>query len=109
MGAPHWPRLLLLVGAALLAALVEGKGKDLYDLLNVPRNADEGVIKRSYRKLALKYHPVSGHTGCCWAWGSALAGVRARMHACSARAAIGPSGHRRTPRTTSSTAYCWRL
>jgi curved DNA-binding protein CbpA len=34
--------------------------KDLYDLLSVPRGANEAQIKRSYRKLALKYHPVRG-------------------------------------------------
>jgi len=28
-----------------------------YDVLSVPMNADENEIKKSYRKLALKYHP----------------------------------------------------
>lgn len=31
---------------------------DYYDLLQVPRGAGDAQIKRSYRKLALKYHPV---------------------------------------------------
>ncbi|KAK9857556.1 hypothetical protein WJX84_008092 [Apatococcus fuscideae] len=37
-------------------------GKDYYELLQVPRGADEQVIKRSYKKLALANHPdkVSG-------------------------------------------------
>ncbi len=28
-----------------------------YEILNVPRDADGDVIKKSYRKLAMKYHP----------------------------------------------------
>ncbi len=30
---------------------------DFYDLLEVPRDADEKVIKSAYRKLAMKFHP----------------------------------------------------
>jgi molecular chaperone DnaJ len=30
---------------------------DYYELLEVERTADDGVIKSSYRKLAMKYHP----------------------------------------------------
>jgi DnaJ homolog subfamily B member 11 len=47
-----------LLGAALPAVLA----RNYYDILNVPRGASEQQIKRSYRKLALQYHPdkVSG-------------------------------------------------
>jgi molecular chaperone DnaJ len=31
--------------------------RDYYDVLGVPRNADADAIKRSYRKIALRYHP----------------------------------------------------
>lgn len=31
--------------------------RDYYDILHVQRGADEGTIKRAYRKLALKMHP----------------------------------------------------
>ncbi len=31
--------------------------KDFYDILGVNRDANEGDIKKSYRKLAMKYHP----------------------------------------------------
>ena len=33
--------------------------KDYYDILQLSRGASESQIKRSYRKLALQYHPVS--------------------------------------------------
>ncbi len=31
--------------------------RDYYDVLGVSRDADEGEIKRAYRRLAMKYHP----------------------------------------------------
>ena len=31
--------------------------KDFYDVLDVERGADDAVIKKAFRKLALKYHP----------------------------------------------------
>ena len=39
------------------AALKQSKSKDYYKILGVPRSADEGTIKRAYRKLALEWHP----------------------------------------------------
>ena len=30
---------------------------DLYSVLGVPRDADQGAIKKAFRKLAAKYHP----------------------------------------------------
>ncbi len=31
--------------------------EDYYDILGIPRNADEKEIKKAYRNLARKYHP----------------------------------------------------
>ncbi len=31
--------------------------RDYYDILGVPREADEGELKKAYRQLALQYHP----------------------------------------------------
>ena len=32
-------------------------GKDYYKILGIPKTASDDDIKKSYRKLALKYHP----------------------------------------------------
>jgi DnaJ-class molecular chaperone len=32
-------------------------GRDLYEILGVPRDADEATLKKTYRKLAQQYHP----------------------------------------------------
>ncbi len=31
--------------------------RDYYDILGVAKNADEGVLRKAYRKLAMQYHP----------------------------------------------------
>ena len=31
--------------------------RDYYDVLGVPKTADEATIKKAYRSLAKKYHP----------------------------------------------------
>ena len=31
--------------------------RDYYEVLGVPKNAEDATIKQSYRKIALKYHP----------------------------------------------------
>ncbi len=31
--------------------------RDFYDILGVPKGADQGTIKKAYRKVAMKYHP----------------------------------------------------
>ena len=32
---------------------------DYYVVLGIDRNADDNAIKKAYRKLAIKWHPVS--------------------------------------------------
>ncbi len=48
-------RLLLLV--TLLLSLLSALAQNYYEILGVAQDADEGTIKRAYRKLSLKYHP----------------------------------------------------
>ena len=35
---------------------------DFYKILEVPKNASDADIKKAYRKLALKWHPVNVYT-----------------------------------------------
>ena len=45
--------LLVLLGAATCAA----RDPDPYKLLDVSRGAGDAEVKKSYRKLSLRYHP----------------------------------------------------
>ena len=42
-------------------AVVVRAGKDYYDLLGVSRRADKSELKKAYRQLARKYHPVRSY------------------------------------------------
>ena len=46
-------RLLILILASLIVVVAES----YYDLLEVPRHATKSEIKKSWRKLSMKYHP----------------------------------------------------
>ena len=37
-----------------------GRGKDFYAALGLQRGADENDVRKAYRKLAMKWHPVRG-------------------------------------------------
>eukprot|EP00118_Oscarella_pearsei_P026160 m.309518 g.309518 ORF g.309518 m.309518 type:complete len:227 (+) comp46742_c0_seq1:88-768(+) len=46
-----------LLGLLLVSFSLSLAGKDYYKILGVPRDASQRQIKKSFRKLALKYHP----------------------------------------------------
>merc|ERR1719310_883052 len=48
---------LALGGLNVVAQLSDLDGVDLYEVLEVDDSASEADIKRSYRKLSVKYHP----------------------------------------------------
>eukprot|EP00746_Dinoflagellata_sp_MGD_P167369 gnl/MRDRNA2_/MRDRNA2_97927_c0_seq1.p1 gnl/MRDRNA2_/MRDRNA2_97927_c0~~gnl/MRDRNA2_/MRDRNA2_97927_c0_seq1.p1 ORF type:complete len:337 (+),score=63.47 gnl/MRDRNA2_/MRDRNA2_97927_c0_seq1:130-1140(+) len=56
------PRSFCIFGC-LLICRVKGIGggsdipEDLYEVLEVPEDADQGTLKKSYRALSIKYHP----------------------------------------------------
>ncbi|KAG2486928.1 hypothetical protein HYH03_014427 [Edaphochlamys debaryana] len=51
----RWAVLLLVLALVLRADRV--LAKDYYELLQVPKGANDAQLKRAYRKLALQYHP----------------------------------------------------
>jgi hypothetical protein len=57
---------LLLLLALLAACAQHVAARNFYDLLNVPQGASDQQIKRSYRKLALKFHPDKVCTHSSW-------------------------------------------
>ena len=50
-------RVLAIIVSLLLLALVAQCGRDFYKILGVSRSATNHQIKKSYRKLAMLYHP----------------------------------------------------
>lgn len=54
MARGGWLRLAAVLAVVAAAAAA---GADFYEVLGVARDADDGAIKRAYRKLSLKLHP----------------------------------------------------
>ncbi len=36
--------------------------RDYYEILGITKDADDAAIKKAYRKMALKWHPVILHS-----------------------------------------------
>lgn len=53
-GASYWLRLCMLLLLGLSEALIN---RNYYDTLHVEPTATDSEIKKSFRKLAVKYHP----------------------------------------------------
>jgi preprotein translocase subunit Sec63 len=50
-------RSLLLIALVLACSFLGALAQNFYEILGVANDADEGTIKKAYRKLSLKYHP----------------------------------------------------
>src|SRR5579885_2219246 len=44
-------------GGGRLAIMPMASKRDYYEVLGVPRDADDDTLKKAYRKLAMQYHP----------------------------------------------------
>lgn len=55
----HHTRLVLLLSALALVAA----GRDHYEVLGVDKTADDGAIKKAYRKLSRTLHPGKSPNG----------------------------------------------
>lgn len=51
-----WPSALLVLLLVVLAG-ADGQKESYYEVLGVPKDADQKAIKAAYRKMALKWHP----------------------------------------------------
>ena len=77
-------------------------GADYYGTLGVSRNADENELKKAYRKLAMKWHPVrivDSASGCS---GARLAGSRAARRCRPRRSPASPAPAANTGASVSS-------
>jgi hypothetical protein len=50
------------LSVVLLLAAAWAAAANFYEVLGVNADADEGVIKKAYRKMSLKYHPGPSRT-----------------------------------------------